>query len=153
MPDEPFDSWLEASAAANAALRAEAQKALETDVERQQDKAVQFVDVTAQPPVAAAKRVLSVKELHPEWEVEPVDLSGTLEGVKPLREVTVDQVTYIVQCANPQLEEDLPDRLRFVVPAFTPGDDPTMHAYVRLEALPTEVQAVVCIFADESIPP
>lgn len=117
---------------------------LEKDIARQLDKSVQFVDVTASAPVAAAQRVLDIKDSHPEWEVTPVDLSGALDGTQPLIEATIDKVVYIIKCQN--VQADLPDRVRFVVPDSNLPEEHRahhMHTYVRLDALPKEVRSVV----------
>ena len=136
---------LTSQASAREHRKSDAERAMERAVEREQDKSLQFVDVTDRGPAAAAKRVLNVKDSHPEWELEPVDLAGALDDVQPLREATVDVVTYLIRCSRPMDDEELPARLNFIVSdrKADPESPPKLHPYVQLARLPKEVQAVV----------
>lgn len=135
---------LEKTASIRVMLKAETDLALERATVIEQDRRIAFIDVTDRPPVAAAKRIINATQSHSGWEVEPIDLTGVLDDVKPLREVTVDEVTYVIKCAYPQADDDMPNRMMFAVPEATDNESKTtLHTYVRLGALPKEVQTVV----------
>lgn len=55
-----------------------AHNVLVTAIQREQDSYVKFVDVSGYTPREAAKRVSVLKEQHPEWEIEPVDVTEIL---------------------------------------------------------------------------
>lgn len=115
-------------------------------IARQYDGQLAFIDITNNPAKVAAEKVLSFKEKHPGCDVEPVDLTDALKGVSPLKETNLDEVTYIMHCHRHQDVDDLPARVRFAIPSLpAEGKETTyeLHAYVQLEALPPELQAVV----------
>lgn len=132
---------LETTAAATLAQRAEKKATAANGAPC--DKLIQFVDVTAKAPIDAASCVLDAQSTWPGCEVQPIDLTNALSAVAPLRENSVDQVTFLIQCVEPQQEDELPNRICFSVPSFVPGNDPTLHTYVRLDSLPKEVRSVV----------
>lgn len=133
---------LAADAAANRIRAQESGRLMQQAVERQNDPAL-FVDVTAMRSIDAAERALRVKGSHPTSDVHPVDLTGVLNDVRPLYEASIDAIVSIIGCRFHQEADDMPRRVMFAVPAATDGTSCDMHRYVRLGALPEELQDVI----------
>jgi len=132
--------------------REAAEVLLQQSIERQKDRRIQFVDVTDASPVGAVSRVLHLKEINPEQEVEPIDLKDVYKDVEVQQEnQVVDQVSRIFHTRTVQTTEKLPDKIVFAVPnvdilnSSEPSSDVTydLHNYVNIKALPPELQSVV----------
>lgn len=133
---------LAADAGADRMRAQESGRLMQQAVERQSDSAL-FVDVTAMRSIDAAERVLRVKGSHPASDVHPVDLTGVLNDVRPLYEASIDEIVPIIGCRHHQDADDMPLRVMFAVPAATDDTSCDIHRYVRLGALPEELQDVI----------
>lgn len=117
--------------------------------QREQDARVQFINVTGHEPKDAAKRAVLNKSRHPEWEIEPVDVSGVFDDVKPLIEHHADAVTDVMYVKKHIDDENLPNVIRFAVPNV---DLPVVQdsdlsysftKYVHLDSMPFELKRVI----------
>jgi len=152
-------------------LKDNAESMLSDSLQRQRDKAVAFINVTDEQPSVAARRVLRTKDAHPEWEVEPIDLTGILDDTKPLVEHHIEALHPIMHVKKHADTDSMPEEIRFAVPTgevpvneSIMSDDGTMHVptcmvpistpdvtydlqrYVHLDSMPDELKSVVKLY-------
>jgi len=146
-------------------LKDNAESMLSDSLQRQRDKAVAFVNVTDERPKDAARRVLRTKDAHPEWEVEPIDLTGVLDDTKPLVEHHIEALHPIMHVKKHADTDSLPEEIRFAVPSVSlpvkegvmddgtyvvPGSTPDvtydLQRYVHLDSMPDELKSVIRLY-------
>jgi len=125
--------------------------------QREHDKGTLFVNVTNEKPLAAASRVLNLKNSHPNVEIKPIDLSNALEGTRELTEHHIDKLEFVMHVKKHCDQDDLPEQIRFAIPnvdlpivpevggnVFDPVDVTyEMARYVHLNSMPEAMKNVV----------
>ncbi len=131
--------------------RSEAEDLLVKDMQRQQDMRTAFVNVTGLKPIAAAAKVLDMRNRVGVDDVRPVDLTDVLDGTRPVINNEIDQVARLIQVRLHTPSDQLPDDISFYVPNV---DLPQAHddtstlrydrtRYVHLDSMPPELRDVV----------
>ncbi len=127
---------------------------LTTAVHREQNAALNFVNVGSLSPRDAAKRIASLKDNHSsEYDFEPIDVADAFKETTPLEENQLDDIHRVVsvmkRCDNP------PNQVRFVVPnhdlpmlPFSDSSDLQFKTirYVNMDSMPEELKSVIAAY-------
>ena len=74
---------------------------------------------------------------------ENFDLSGALDGVKPIPDEKISRITTMIRVDEPMEESDLPDRILFNLPPTGEGGNYQVVRYVRINSFPIEVRNII----------
>jgi hypothetical protein len=99
------------------AQRDAAEEMLCAAMQREHDKRLHFINVTGKDSLSVAKRVLNVKDAHPEDDIEPIDLSCALDDTQPQKETQVTELLPTMHVQKHIDDSDLPAEIRLFIPS------------------------------------